>query len=149
LGCAEQRRHASFFEAKLLSVLSSLEARAAIYRAIAGGLEGYLCLTAALCAGGDKVLSLCAACVLLCVAARLAALRLVHKALLFVEGLLACREYELFAAFLANQGLVLKDFGCANHVHFFVHLLLPRLWFMVFALNRISTDTFENFNALD
>ena len=130
LGCAEQRRHASFFEAKLLSVLTSLEARAAIYRAIAGGLEGYLSLTAALCAGGDKVLSGSSAGVLLCVTACLAALGLVHKAFFLVELLLACGEYELIAALFAYQGLVLKDFG--GHGYFFVHCVVPHFVVVVF-----------------
>jgi hypothetical protein len=49
----------------------------------------------------DEVLSGCATCVLLRVAACLAALGLVHKALLFVELLLACSEYEFVTAFLA------------------------------------------------
>ena len=112
----------------LLCVLSCLEASAAVNRSVAGGLEGYLCLTAACCASGDKVLSGSSACVLLSVAASLAALGLIQEALLLVELLLTCGEYELIAALFAYKRLVLKDFvGCANHGYFFVHCLFLSL----------------------
>ena len=128
----------------LLCVLSCLEASAAVNRSVAGGLEGDLRLTAALCAGGDKVLSLSSASVLLSVAASLAALRLVQKALFLVELLLASGEYELIAALFAYKRLVLKDFvGCANHGYFFVHCFFLSLWIDGFSPRRTSTDTFE------
>jgi hypothetical protein len=143
------KQHSPISISLLLCVLSCFEASAAVNRSVAGGLESNLRLTAALCAGGDEVLSGRAACVLLCVAASLAALRLVHKALLFVELLLACSEYEFVAAFLANQSFVLKDLFCASHHDFLVHCLYLTFIVIVFARRRISTDTFEIFNALD
>ena len=112
----------------LAAVLSCLEASAAVNRSVARGLESNLSLATALCTGGDKVLSGSSACILLCIAACLAALGLVHKAFFLVELLLACGEYELFAAFLANQSLVLENL-CASHHYFFVHVLyLTLLW---------------------
>ena len=106
--------------ALLLAML--LEAGAAVHRPVAGGLESDLRLTAALCAGGDEVLSLALARVLLGVTACLAALGLVEEALFLVELLLTCGEHKFLAALFAHQSFVLKDFvGCANHVFLFVH----------------------------
>ena len=93
----------------LLCVASCFEARAAINGSVAGGLECKLSLAAALRAGSDKVLTLASLCVLFLVAASLAALRLILKALLSVELLLAGCEYKLRAAISASESYVLID----------------------------------------
>lgn len=99
----------SVSDTQLLSVLLHfLEAGTAIYRSVIRGLEDDLSFAAALCTSGGEILAGSSACVLLSVTASLAALRLVQKALFFVEFLLACSEYELISALLANQSLVYK-----------------------------------------
>ena len=85
---------------------SCLKACAAVNRSVVGGLEVQLCFAAAFCAGCDEILTLGLACVLLSIAASLAALGLVHKAFFLVECLLAGCEYEFIAAIFANQRFV-------------------------------------------
>lgn len=90
----------------LLSVASLLEARATINGSVAGGLERKLSLAAALRAGSDEVLTLASFSILFLVAASLAALRLVLKALFSVELLLARCEYKFLSAISACEGYV-------------------------------------------
>ena len=90
----------------LLSVASSFEARAAVNGSVAGRLECELSLATALRAGSDEVLTLASFRVLLLVAASLAALRLVLKALFSVELLLARCEYKFLSAISACEGYV-------------------------------------------
>ena len=73
----------------LLSRTSCFEALAAVNGSVAGRLECQLCLAAALRAGCDEVLTLASLCVLLFVAASLAAHRLIFKAHFSIELLLA------------------------------------------------------------
>ncbi len=80
---------------------------AAVYGAIVGRLERNLCFLAALCADRREEFLLGSGCVLSCISAGFASLRLVLEASFCVEFLLACREGELSAAFLANQCFVL------------------------------------------
>ena len=96
---------------KLLLFFDSCEALAAVYRSVAGGLERNLSFLAASSANGGEHLTLSLACALACVTACLASLGLVLEALLCVEFLLACGEYELVAALFARQCLVLKHFN--------------------------------------
>ena len=70
------------FSALLCS--SCLKACAAVNRSVVGGLEVQLCFAAALCAGCDEILTLGLACVLLSIAACLAALRLVQETLFLI-----------------------------------------------------------------
>ena len=90
----------------LLSRASCFEALAAINGSVAGGLESKLCLAAAIAAGCDKVLTLASFSILFLVAASLAALRLVLKALFSIELLLACCEYKFLSAISACEGYV-------------------------------------------
>ena len=96
---------------KLLLFFDSCEALAAVYRSVAGGLERNLSFLAASSANGGEHLTLSLGCVLACITACLASLGLVLEALLCVEFLLACGEYELVAALFARQCLVLKHFN--------------------------------------
>jgi len=82
------------------------EAVAAIDRTIGLGLEGDLRLAAAGSAGSREVLPGAAGRVLASVAAFLASLRLVLEAFFSIEFLLAGRENEFIAAFLARKSLV-------------------------------------------
>ena len=86
----------------LLCLLALLKASAAINRSVVRGLEGDLCLSAAVCAYSSEVLARSLACVFLRVTACLASLGLVHKAFFVVESLLAGGEYELVAAIFAD-----------------------------------------------
>jgi uncharacterized membrane protein len=90
----------------VLCFLSLLKASRAIYGSVVGGLEGDLCLSAAVCAYSSEILTRSLAGVLLGIAASLASLRLVQKALLGIESLLACGENKLVAAILANKGFI-------------------------------------------
>ena len=87
---------------RLLSVLHLSEALAAVNRSVALGLEGNASFLAAGCAGSCEEFSGALNSHLSLVSAGLAALGLVLEAALSVEFLLACCEYELLAAFLAN-----------------------------------------------
>ena len=93
----------------VLRFLSLLKASRAIYGSVVGGLEGDLCLSAAVCAYCSEILTGCLAGVLLCITASLASLRLVQKAFLCIESLLASGENEFVAAILADKRLVLVD----------------------------------------
>ena len=84
----------------LLSHLS--KALAAINRTIGLGLERNLCLAAACCANCCKELTGTTSRILACIAASLAALRLILEAALCVEFLLTSGENELVSAFFAN-----------------------------------------------
>ena len=85
------------------AVLSHLgEAVAAVNRTIALRLEGNLGLAAAGSAGSGEILTGTTGSVLACVAAGLAALRLILEASLSIELLLAGSENELLATFFAN-----------------------------------------------
>ena len=88
------------------------KAFAAINGSVISGLEGNFSLSAAACTCCCEHLSLAFYCVLSCVTASLTSLRLVYKAFLSVKLLLACCEYELFAAIFANKGLVFVQ--CSN-----------------------------------
>lgn len=90
------------------------EAVAAVNRSVAGRLEGYSCFLAASCASGGEVLSLRSLSVLSCIAASLAALRLVLEAFGCIEFLFFGREDEFIFAIFTNECLV------------FVHLSFPR-----------------------
>jgi hypothetical protein len=94
-----------FFEIRLSS-----EAIAAVDRTISAGLEGDLAGLSA--CGANRIIHLTAAAVssasLACVAAGLAALRLVCEAFLGVKLLLAGSKHEFFSAILADQGLVVE-----------------------------------------
>ena len=96
---------------KLLLFFDGCKALAAVYGSVAGRLERNFCFLAASCADGSEHLTLGLACVLACVTACLASLGLVLEALLCVEFLLTCGEYELVAALFARQCLVLKHFN--------------------------------------
>lgn len=96
---------------KLLLFFDSCEALAAVYGSVAGGLERNFCFLAASSANGGEHLTLSLGCVLACVTACLASLGLVLEALLCVEFLLTCGEYELVAALFARQCLVLVHFN--------------------------------------
>ncbi len=111
------------FDTQLLSVfLHFLEAGTAVYRSVVGRLEDDLCFAAALCANGGEVFTRSPAGVLLSVTASLAALGLVLEAFLFVQSLLACGEYELCAALLANKSFIYKLFFILHgSYYFFVH----------------------------
>ena len=87
---------------KLLSVLHLSEALAAVDRSVALGLEGNASFLAAGCSCSCEVLLGTLNSHLSLVSAGLAALGLVLEAALCVELLLACCEYEISAAFLAN-----------------------------------------------
>ena len=110
----------------LLIVLShSLKTSAAIYRSVVGRLEDNLSYTTAICTSCFEVFARSLSCVLLSIAASLAALGLVLEALFLVEFLLSCGENELVSAFLAYQSFINKLFfyACVNsgHYYFFVH----------------------------
>ena len=77
------------------------EALAAVNGTVISGSERNLCYTAAGSTGSLEHFSFTLSAVLACVAAALASLRLVLKALFSVKFLFACREYELFAALFA------------------------------------------------
>ena len=87
---------------KLLSSLHLGKAIAAVHRAIISGLEGHTSLAAASCAGCGEEVTGTTSSILACVAASLAALRLVLEATLCIELLLARGEYELITALFAN-----------------------------------------------
>lgn len=89
-------------------LLASLlcEALAAKYGLVALRLKRNSCYAAAYCAGSLEELSCTSACVLLCISASLASLRLVFEALFCEEFLLTSGEYEVCAAILALQCLV-------------------------------------------
>jgi hypothetical protein len=99
-----------------LRLLSQLEASAAVNGTIVGGLEGDLCLAAAISANSREILTGCSSCVLLGIAASLASLRFVLESLLGIESLFACGEHEFIATVLADQSLVdkLLFFYCAD-----------------------------------
>jgi hypothetical protein len=92
---------------RLVAVTASCVALAAVYRLTIGRIEGNLALLTAISANGVKHLSATTSSVLSDVAAGLASLGLVLEALLCIELLLTCGEYEVVAAFLALQSLVL------------------------------------------
>jgi len=98
----------SFFAFSIL--LSLAEAFAAINRTIFAGLEGNLAGVAAL--GANRIVHLAGAAdtagSFTCVSACLAALRLVGKALLGEEFLLAGREYEFASTFLTGESFVFE-----------------------------------------
>lgn len=83
-------------------LVSLSEALAAVNGSVVTGLEGNLSLAAAACAYSCEHFTLSSA-VLLSVTASLASLRLVCKAVLSVELLFACCEYEICTAVLALQ----------------------------------------------
>ncbi len=85
-----------------LLISGSRETFAAKNGSVACGLEGDLCFLSAFCTGNGEILSGRFAGVLSLIAACLASLRLVLEALLSVEFLLACREYEFLTAIFAN-----------------------------------------------
>ena len=87
------------------------KALAAVNGAILTGSEGYLAFCTALCAGSVEHFTLGLVCVLACITAGLAALRLIFKALCSVELLLAGCENEFVAAFLTDESLVFVHFG--------------------------------------
>ena len=102
------RQHgASFYHmssfSKESAVLSHLsEALAAENGTIGLGLKRNLSLAAAACANSGEILTGTAGSVLACIAAGLAALRLVLEATLSIKLLLAGSKNELVAAFFAN-----------------------------------------------
>ena len=112
----------------LLSVAFFLEARAAINGSVTGGLERKLSLASALRAGSDEVLTLASFSILFLVAASLAALRLVLKALFSIELLLTCCEYKFLSAISACEGYVfINDLFSILYFYFvFTHGFLPR-----------------------
>ena len=114
----------------LLSRASCFEALAAINGSVAGGLECQLCLAAAVTAGCDEVLTLASFSIFLLVAASLAALRLILKALLCVELLLSCREYKLLTAVSAHESDILVYYLFSNFYLYFVfaHCFLPHFY---------------------
>ena len=87
------------------------KALAAVYGSVVVGLERNLCLFAAVCANCSKHLAVRLVCILTVVTASLASLRLVCKAVLSVELLFACCEYEICTAVLALKGLVFEHFA--------------------------------------
>ena len=113
----------------LLSRTSLLEARAAINGSVTGGLECKLSLAAALRAGSNKVLTLASFSILFLVAASLAALRLILKALFSVELLLARCEYKLLTAISAGEGYVfINDLFSILYFYFvFTHVFFLAL----------------------
>jgi len=115
---------------KLLLSLHSCIALAAVYGSVVGRLERNLCFLTALCANGREKLLLRSGCVLSCVSASLASLRLVLESSFSVEFLFASRECEFSAAFLAYQCFVLI------HV-FYLALMVKRF----FARRRNRTVT--------
>ena len=90
----------------------SAETIAAVHRTVVAGLEGHLAGLAAL--GANSVIHLAAATLttagvaFACIAAGLAALRLVGEALFSKELLFAGCEGELLSAILADDSFVLK-----------------------------------------
>ena len=129
-----------------LFLSSCLEASRAVYRSVTGRLEGDLCFTTALCADCSEIFLGCLAGILSGVAASLAALRLIHEALLLIESLFAGSESEFVTALFADKSLVLEYF--AVHRFVLVHWMLPRFVKMVeifFAPSRNLTDIFEPF----
>ena len=78
------------------------EALAAEHGTVGLGLEGNLCLAAAVCAGSSEELTGATGAVLASVTASLAALGLVLEAALSVEFLLTGGENEFVAALFAN-----------------------------------------------
>ena len=113
----------------LLSRASCFEALAAVNGSVAGRLECELSLAAALATSSDKVLALASFSILLLIAASLAALGLVHKALLLIEGLFAGSEGEFVATLFADKCFVFEYF--AVHRFVLVHWMLPRFVKMV------------------
>ena len=87
---------------RIFFFLHLCKALAAIYRAIVTRDERHLSHSSAGCANSLVHLSRSSRCVFTLVSASLAALRFVYKALGLVKLLLACSEYELLAAILAN-----------------------------------------------
>ena len=129
-----------------LFLSSCLEASGTVDRSVTGRLEGDLSFTTALCADCSEVFLGCLASVLSGITASLAALRLVHKALLLVEGLFTGSEGKFVATLFADKCFVLEYF--ADHLFVLVHWMLPRFVKMVeifFAPSRNLTDIFEPF----
>ena len=91
---------------KLALCLHAGEAIAAVNRAIGLRLERNTRFAAAGSAGSGEILTGTTGSVLACVAAGLAALRLILEASLSVELLLAGSENELVAAFFAYSSLI-------------------------------------------
>ena len=114
----------------LLSRALCLEALTAVNGSVAGRLESKLCLAAAFATSSDKVLTLASFSILFLVAASLAALGLILKALLSVESLFTGGEYELLTAISAGKSDVLvyylgNLFRTFNFYFVFAHCFLP------------------------
>jgi hypothetical protein len=127
-----------------LFLSSCLEASRAVYRSVTGRLEGDLCFTTALCADCSEVFLGCLTGILSCIAASLAALRLILEALLLVESLFTGSEGKFVATLFADKCFVFEYF--AVHRFVLVHWMLPRFVKMVkifFARSRSFTDIFE------
>ena len=121
------------------SVLSgSFEASLAIYRAVIRRLERNARYTTALCAGGLEILTSGTVAILLRIAASLAALGLIHKALFLVELLFTSGENKFVAAVLADQGLVFKYFRSYVLVKHGCYLTLDNV--PLAASNRTSAE---------
>ena len=90
----------------ILSLSSCLEASAVVYGTVGGRLECDLSLAAAVSANSGEVLTGSLASVLLSIAASLASLRLIQKALFVVESLLTCGENEFVSTILADQRFI-------------------------------------------
>jgi hypothetical protein len=99
---------------------SCFEALTAVNGSVAGGLEGQLCLAAALTAGSDKVLALASLRVFLLIAAGLAALGLILESLFSVELLLTRCEYKFLTAISAGKGYVFINDFCGRIYFYFV-----------------------------
>ena len=99
---------------KILFSFHLSETVTAVYRAVFAWSERNFCFCSAACASRCEHFSLCSGSVFAVVAACFASLRLIYKAFFCIEFLFTCREYELRAAVLALQSLVL------------IHCFLPR-----------------------
>ena len=84
----------------VVALSSLLEALAAVNRSVVGGLEGYLCLTTTVSANSCEVFTGRLVCILSCIAASLAAFRLVllHQLLLLLRTLLFPRFVKWYFA---------------------------------------------------
>ena len=134
----------------VLRSFSCLKAGAAVYGSVAGGLEGDLCLSAAICAYCREIFTGSSAGVLLCVTASLASLGLVQKAFFRIEFLFACGEDEFLSAILADNRFVnVVFFYCCIVVFFLEHVCKPLFVMMVyFYPRRIFTAILGFTNAL-
>ena len=96
------------FEMCLFSFLHLCKAFAAIYRTVFSRLKRYSCFLAASCtsSGEHFPFRLISRCILLCITAALATLRLIGEASFCVEFLFASSENEFIAAVLAYQSLI-------------------------------------------